>query len=103
MRCTRGRLFDVIIDLRPGSTTRGQWYGTELSADNGLMLYAPDGFAHGYQTLVDDAELSYMTSASYVAASARGVRFDDPSFAISWPLPISAISDADRSWPDHHD
>ena len=99
IRCTRGAIFDVIIDLRPGSPTRGQWVGFELSAENGDMLYAPEGFAHGYQTLTPDTEMYYTTTAMYAGSAARGVRYDDPAFAISWPLPVSVISDADRGWP----
>jgi dTDP-4-dehydrorhamnose 3,5-epimerase len=101
VRCVRGSLFDVIIDLRTDSPTRGKWFGAELSAGNGLMLYAPEGFAHGYQTLVDDTEMYYMTSAFYVPTAARGVRHDDPAFGIAWPRPVSVISDADRQWPDY--
>ena len=100
VRCTRGALFDVVVDLRPGSPTQGRWFGTELSAENGVQLYAPEGCAHGYQTLMPDSEICYLTSASYAPAAARGVRFDDPAFGIAWPLPVSAISDADRQWPD---
>jgi dTDP-4-dehydrorhamnose 3,5-epimerase len=101
VRCVRGALFDVIIDLRAGSPTRGKWFGAELSPENGLMMYAPEGFAHGYQTLVDDTEMYYLTSCVYVASAARGVRHDDPAFGIDWPCPTSVISDADRGWPDY--
>jgi dTDP-4-dehydrorhamnose 3,5-epimerase len=101
VRCTRGAIFDVIVDLRPDSPTRGQWFGTELTADNTLMLYAAEGFAHGYQTLTDDAEMYYLTSVSYVPSAARGVRYDEAAFAISWPLPVASISDADARWPDY--
>ena len=72
----------------------------ELAPDNGLMLYAPEGFAHGYQTLQDDTEMYYLTSAQYAPAAARGVRYNDPTFGIIWPLPVSLISVADRQWPD---
>jgi dTDP-4-dehydrorhamnose 3,5-epimerase len=101
IRCTRGALFDVIIDLREGSPTVGHWYGAELTPDNGTMLYAPEGFAHGYQTLTDDTEMYYLTSKSYAPAAARGVRYDDPAFGIAWPLPVSVISAADREWPPY--
>lgn len=101
IRCTRGAIFDVIIDLRPDSASRGEWVGFELTADDGAMLYAPHGFAHGYQTLTADTEMYYTTTAMYAGASARGVRFDDPAFGISWPLPVSIVSDADRGWPDY--
>lgn len=100
VRCTSGAIHDVIIDLREGSSTFGKWYGVELTSDNGLMLYAPEGFAHGYQTLWDDSEMYYLTSAPYAAAAARGVRHDDPAFGVRWPLPVSVISEADRNWPD---
>ncbi len=101
VRCTRGALFDVMVDLRPDSPTHRNWYGAELTPENGRMLYVPEGFAHGYQTLVDDTEMYYMTTATYAAASAGGVRFDDPAFAIDWPLPIAVVSEADRGWPDY--
>jgi dTDP-4-dehydrorhamnose 3,5-epimerase len=100
VRCTRGAIFDVIVDLRPGSPTRGQWLGAELTPENALMLYAPEGFAHGYQTLADETEMYYLTSGYYAASAAHGVRYNEPAFGISWPLPIAAISDADRAWPD---
>jgi len=101
VRCTRGSIFDVIIDLRPDSPTHGHWLGVDLSADNHLMLYVPEGFAHGYQTLTDDAEMYYMTSAFYAPSAAGGVRYDDPAFGIQWPLPVAVISDADKRWPDY--
>lgn len=101
VRCTRGAIFDVIVDLRPDSPTRGQWFGTELTAENALMLYAPEGFAHGYQTMAANTEMYYLTSAYYVASAARGVRYNDPTFDISWPLAASAVSDVDEGWPDY--
>lgn len=100
VRCTRGAIFDVIVDLRSDSPTRGQWLGMELTPSNGLMLYAPEGFAHGYQTLAPETEMYYMTSAFYAASAARGVRYDDVSLGIQWPRTVAAISDADRAWPD---
>ena len=100
VRCTRGSIFDVAVDLRAGSPTRGQWFGAELTADNGRMLYVPEGFAHGYQTLVDGAEMYYLTSAPYAAGSARGVRYNDPAFGIQWPLPASIVSEPDQKWAD---
>jgi dTDP-4-dehydrorhamnose 3,5-epimerase len=99
IRCTRGAIFDVIIDLRAGSPTEEHWYGAELNPENGLMLYAPEGFAHGYQTLRDDTEMSYLTSKPYAPSAARGVRYDDPVFGITWPLPVSVVSEADKKWP----
>jgi dTDP-4-dehydrorhamnose 3,5-epimerase len=101
VRCTRGAVFDVIVDLRPNSPTYGQWFGVELTAHNALMLYAPEGFAHGYETLSDDTEAYYLTSAPYAPSAARGIRYDDPAFAIDWPIPVAVISDVDRTWPDY--
>jgi len=101
VRCTKGAIFDVIVDLRDGSPTKGQWFGAELTADNGRMMYAPEGFAHGYETLTDDAEMYYLTSASYAATAARGIRYDDPAFGIVWPLPIAVVSEADTKWADY--
>jgi len=100
-RCTRGSIFDVIIDLRPDSPTHGRWIGVELSAENYLMLYVPEGFAHGYQTLTDNAEMYYLTSAFYSPSAARGVRYNDPAFNIRWPLPITVVSEADQRWTDY--
>jgi dTDP-4-dehydrorhamnose 3,5-epimerase len=99
VRCTRGSMFDVALDLRPGSPSYGKWYGVELSAENGRMLYVPELCAHGYQTLEVDTEMHYMTSAFYAPNSARGVRFDDPVFGIKWPLAVTSISEQDRTWP----
>ena len=101
VRCTRGAIYDVIIDLRRKSPTHGQWFGAELTQDNGTMLYAPEGFAHGYQTLTDDADMYYMTTAMFARDSAKGVRSNDPAFGIQWPLPVSVISDPDQKWPDY--
>jgi len=100
IRCTRGAIFDVIIDLRRESPTFGQWHGQELTPENGLLLYAPEGFAHGYQALDNDTEMFYITSAPFAPAAARGVRHDDPAFGVRWPLPVTLISAADRQWPD---
>lgn len=101
IRCIRGSLFDVIIDLRPGSPSFRQWSGVELSAANRRTLYVPRGFAHGFQTLDDDTEAFYMVSEFYRPAAESGVRWDDPSFGIDWPLgtPVE-ISQKDASWPD---
>ena len=85
VRCTRGALYDVIIDLRPDAPTFKQWLGVELTAENRLMLYVPEGFAHGFQTLADETELYYQMSAPYVPTAADGVRWDDPAFRIEWP------------------
>lgn len=99
VRCTRGALWDVIVDLRPGSPTRGRWFAATLDAENRRALYVPRGFAHGFQTLVDDTEVFYQMSASYVAAAARGVRHDDPQLGIPWPLPERILSERDRGLP----
>jgi dTDP-4-dehydrorhamnose 3,5-epimerase len=100
IRCTRGAIFDVIVDLRPHSATRGQWYGAELTADNHLALYSPKGFAQGFITLQDDTEITYIASEPYAPGKDRGVRWDDPQFGIRWPLQPLAMSDKDRQWPD---
>lgn len=97
--CSRGAIFDVIVDMRPGSPTYGQWHGAELSVDNGDALYVPAGFAHGFQTLSDDTEVRYLMGANFVENAAGGIRFDDPSLAIPWPLPVSIISERDASLP----
>lgn len=99
MRCQRGAVFDVIVDLRRDSATYSQWVGVELTAENGRMLYAPEGCAHGYVTLREDTELSYSTSQFYAPDAAHGVRFDDPAFGIQWPVAASVISAQDRNWP----
>jgi dTDP-4-dehydrorhamnose 3,5-epimerase len=102
VRCTRGAIFDVVVDLRPDSPGYRRWLGRELTAEEGAMLYAPEGCAHGYLTLADDTEVTYFTSAFYAPECARGVRFDDPAFGIEWPAPVRVVSDQDRQWPDHH-
>lgn len=100
VRCTSGSVVDVALDIRPSSPTFKQWVAVELSAHNRRMLYIPEGCAHGYQTLEDATELSYLTSQFYMPQSATGLRHDDPAFAIEWPLAVSRISDADRKWAD---
>ncbi len=104
VRSTRGAAYDVIVDLRPGSATFRQWVGVELSAENRRMLYIPEGFAHGFQTLVDDTELFYQMSTAYVPEAARGIRWDDPDLAIAWP-PAAArvISPRDLALPTSAD
>jgi len=102
VRCTRGAMFDVALDLRRDSPTFKQWFGCELSADNGRMLFVPKGCAHGYQTLTDNTEMHYMTSQVYAPQAVSGVRFDDPAFAIRWPLAVSVCSSQDRSWELMH-
>ena len=99
VRCLQGSVWDVLVDLRPESPTLCQWQAFELSAANRHQLYVPKGFAHGFQALTGDVEMSYRISENYVPAAAAGVRFDDPAFGITWPLPVTAISEKDRSWP----
>jgi dTDP-4-dehydrorhamnose 3,5-epimerase len=101
VRCTRGAVYDVIVDLRPDSRTYTRWLGVELSAENGRTLYVPEGFAHGYQTLADASETFYLVSEPYTPGAEGGVRWDDPTFAIAWPdVSERVISVKDRSWPD---
>lgn len=101
VRCTQGAIYDALIDLRPDSPTYKQWFAHELSAQNRLMLYIPEGCAHGFQTLVDEAEVFYQLSAGYAPASERGVRWNDPAFGITWPMTEGVImNDRDRNYPD---
>ena len=100
VRCTRGAIFDVAVDLRPDSPTRCQWFGATLSADNAHMLYIPAGFAHGFQTLEDGSELFYQMGESYRGDLARGVRWNDPAFAIEWPIAFPTLSPRDALYPD---
>lgn len=100
VRCTRGAIYDVIIDLRPDSPTFKRWIGVELTQDNQRMLYVPEGFAHGFQALTDDTETAYNVSAFYTPGAEGGVRYNDPAFDIQWPLPVSVISEKDANWPD---
>jgi dTDP-4-dehydrorhamnose 3,5-epimerase len=91
VRCTKGRCFDAIVDLRPDSKTHLQWFGVELSANNGVCMYIPEGFAHGFQTLEDDTELFYQMGSRYQPESASGIPYDDPAFSIQWPDAKGAI------------
>jgi len=100
VRCTRGSIFDVVLDLRADSKSFTDWISRELTATNRRMLYVPEGCAHGYQTLEDDTEIMYHTSTFYVPEAATGVRYDDDAFGIEWPLPIRVISGQDASWPN---
>lgn len=99
VRCVRGAIYDVIVDLRSWSPTYRQWIGVELTPDSFRMIYVPVDFAHGFQTLVDDTEVNYLVSAFYASEASRGVRYDDPALAIAWPVPVTRISAQDRSWP----
>jgi dTDP-4-dehydrorhamnose 3,5-epimerase len=101
VRCVRGSLYDVVVDLRPGSSTYCAWYGVELSASNRCMLFVAAGLAHGFQTLEDDTEVLYQMSAPYSAEHARGVRWDDSAFGIEWPdADVRTISDRDLGYAD---
>jgi len=100
VRCTKGAILDVIIDIRPDSPTYCRWQGFELSGANGHQLYIPKGFAHGFQTLSDDTEVNYLISAPYKPELACGIRYNDPAFGISWPLSVTEISEKDLEWPD---
>jgi dTDP-4-dehydrorhamnose 3,5-epimerase len=99
IRCIGGMVFDVMVDLRAGSPTFLKWHGVELSKDNMRMVYIPEGFAHGFQTLSNNAELIYHHSEFYNPEYEEGLRFDDPSLAIRWPSPVSAISPKDQNYP----
>jgi dTDP-4-dehydrorhamnose 3,5-epimerase len=100
VRCVRGGLYDMILDLRDGSTTFGQSFGIELSAENSRMLYVPKGFAHGFLTLVDDSEIIYLVDEFYAPQCERCIRYNDPKFALRWPAPPTIISDRDRDQGD---
>jgi dTDP-4-dehydrorhamnose 3,5-epimerase len=101
VRCSRGRIWDVAVDLRPGSPTRCRWFGLELGPERPEMLYIPAGFAHGFVTLEPDSEVTYQMGAPYVPEAARGVRWDDPAFAIAWPRLPAAISARDGLYPNY--
>jgi dTDP-4-dehydrorhamnose 3,5-epimerase len=101
VRCTMGAIYDVTVDLRPESETFKQWVAVELTAGNRKMLYIPEGLAHGFQTLIDDAEVFYQMSECYHPQSARGIRWDDPAFRIEWPFFQPMISDKDRTYADY--
>lgn len=99
IRCVRGAVHDVIVDLRAGSPSFLRHEAFELSAANGRQLYVPPGFAHGFQTLVDDVEMTYLISAPYTPSAEGGLRHDDPRLGIDWPLPVATLSERDRRWP----
>jgi dTDP-4-dehydrorhamnose 3,5-epimerase len=99
VRCLSGAVFDVIVDLREGSATFGQWHGEQLDASNRTMLYIPKGFAHGFQTLTEASEMLYFHSAPYSAAHEGGLRWDDPTIGVHWPLPVRVTSARDAAFP----
>jgi dTDP-4-dehydrorhamnose 3,5-epimerase len=103
VRCVRGAIYDVIVDLRRASASFGEWLGIELTEENRRTLYVPEGFAHGYQTLAPRTEVWYQMSAPYMPQAAYGFRWDDPYFAIEWPAARRVISERDRRWPDFHE
>ena len=100
VRCIRGALWDVIVDIREGSPTFGHWYGAELTAENRRMMYVPKGFAHAFITLEDNTEALYLVSEFYSPENERGVRWNDPKVGIEWPIEPSEISEKDGKWPD---
>lgn len=100
VRCLKGAIWDVIIDLNPASPTYRRWQGFELSADNMRQLYIPRGFAHGFQTLEDECQIGYLISDFYAPDASTGVRWNDPAFAIDWPLAPTTMSDKDQAWAD---
>ena len=99
VRCMRGSIYDVIVDIRPGSPTYLMWFGAILSANNGLMMYVPEGFAHGYQTLENDSTAFYLVSAAHSPGSEGGLRYDDPRIGVNWPLAPKSLSFKDANWP----
>lgn len=101
VRCARGAIFDVIVDVRPESPTFGRWLGVELDAGSLRMMYVPEGCAHGYQSLADDVEVFYQVSQIHVPEAERGVRYDDPVFGVEWRMEPAVISEKDKSWPDY--
>lgn len=99
VKCVRGAIYDIIVDVRKGSPTFLQWFGAELTAENKRMMYVPAGFAHGFQSLSDYTEIVYLVSAFYNKESEGGIRYDDPAVKIQWPLPVSLVSDKDQKIP----
>jgi dTDP-4-dehydrorhamnose 3,5-epimerase len=101
VRCLRGEIFDICVDLRPESPTYRKWHGVKLKSGDDRMFYVPEGCGHGFQSLTDDTEMQYQTSAYFAPSHATGVRYDDPAFNIEWPLPVTLQSEADVSWPSY--
>ena len=99
IQCLHGAIYDVVLDLREGSPTNGQWVAEELNAENGMMMLVPKGCAHGFQTLANDCVVQYLVSAYYAPGSERGVRWNDPVFGIHWPVKDAIVSEKDSSWP----
>jgi len=103
VKCTKGSIFDIIIDLRSNSKTLKKWFSIELNENNHKMLYVPKGFAHGFQTLEDDSEVFYQISQYYNSEHSMGIRWDDKTFQINWPLEISTISEKDKNFENYHE
>ena len=99
VRCTRGAIYDVIVDLRAGSSTQSRWQAVEITMENHRLVYVPAGFAHGFLTLCDSTEVAYQMTGNYASAHARGIRWDDPSIGVTWPMAPTVISTRDRSYP----
>jgi dTDP-4-dehydrorhamnose 3,5-epimerase len=100
IRCLRGGIYDVVVDLRPDSPTYRQWHAERLTAARRNALYVPEGCAHGYQTLEDDTEVFYQVTAAYTPGVEQGIRYDDPAFGVEWPRAVTVLSDKDGAWPD---
>ncbi len=102
VRCTRGGIYDVMVDLRPNSSTYCKWVGVELTAENRRMLLVPEGFAHGFQTLQDNTEVFYQVSEFYTPSVEKGAHYNDSAFGITWPIDVSVISEKDENWPTYN-
>lgn len=100
IRCAVGAIYDVLMDIRPGSPTYGAWFGAELSGDNNTQMYAPAGVAHGFITLTDNVEVTYLNSSAYAPGQEGGLRYNDPAFNVVWPTPVTVIAPKDEAWPD---
>lgn len=100
IRCAAGAIYDVLVDIRPQSPTYGQWFGAELSGDNNVQMYAPAGVAHGFITLTDNVEVTYLVSRAYAPGQEGGLRYNDPAIGIVWPTPVTVIAPKDEAWPD---
>jgi dTDP-4-dehydrorhamnose 3,5-epimerase len=101
VQCVKGKVYDIALDLRKDSQTYGKWYGLELSEENKNVLFIPEGFAHGFETLEDNTEVLYFMSGEYSKPHEWGVRWDDPAFGITWPMPPVVIADKDKNWPNY--
>jgi dTDP-4-dehydrorhamnose 3,5-epimerase len=99
IRCTRGAIYDVIVDIREGSPSFRRWHGVELDARGLRQLYVPEGFAHGFITLTDDVEVTYLNSHAYAPGAEGGLRYDDPGIGVAWPVAVTEISERDTAWP----